>query len=490
MSLYDLTLNEVAGKIKNKEVTIKEVLDDIYSRIEDVEPKVDAYITLTKDLAYKRAEELQERLNNGEDIGVLGGVPIAIKDNICTNGVKTTCASKMLESFTPIYDATVVKKLEEAGAIIVGKTNMDEFAMGSSTETSYFKKTKNPWNLNRVPGGSSGGSAAAVSSDMAFAALGSDTGGSIRQPASYCSVVGLKPTYGLISRFGLIAFASSLDQIGPFTKNVEDAAIMLNVISGHDKLDTTSADIEKIDYTKALVSDVKGKVIGIPTDFITEGISKDVKQAYDNAIDTLKAAGAKIEEIKLEYAKYSLATYYIIATAEASSNLGRYDGIRYGYRAKDFNDLDELYVKSRTEGFGDEVKRRIMLGTYVLSSGYYDAYYKRAQQVRTLIVDNFKKAFEKCDVIMIPTAPNTSFKFGAHNASPLEMYLEDIYTVPVNIAGLPGISVPGGFGKNGMPIGIQFIAKAFDEQNLLQVAYTFEKNTSYIDKKPAIEEGK
>ena len=490
MSLYDLTLNEVAGKIKNKEVTIKEVLDDIYSRIEDVEPKVDAYITLTKDLAYKRAEELQERLNNGEDIGVLGGVPIAIKDNICTNGVKTTCASKMLESFTPIYDATVVKKLEEAGAIIVGKTNMDEFAMGSSTETSYFKKTKNPWNLSRVPGGSSGGSAAAVSSDMAFAALGSDTGGSIRQPASYCSVVGLKPTYGLISRFGLIAFASSLDQIGPFTKNVEDAAIMLNVISGHDKLDTTSADIEKIDYTKALVSDVKGKVIGIPTDFITEGISEDVKQAYDNAIDTLKEAGAKIEEIKLEYAKYSLATYYIIATAEASSNLGRYDGIRYGYRAKDFNDLDELYVKSRTEGFGDEVKRRIMLGTYVLSSGYYDAYYKRAQQVRTLIVENFKKAFEKCDVIMIPTAPNTSFKFGAHNASPLEMYLEDIYTVPVNIAGLPGISVPGGFGKNGMPIGIQFIAKAFDEQNLLQVAYTFEKNTSYIDKKPAIEEGK
>ena len=489
MSLYDLTLNEVAGKIKNKEVTIKEVLDDIYSRIEDVEPKVDAYITLTKDLAYKRAEELQERLNNGEDIGVLGGVPIAIKDNICTNGVKTTCASKMLENFTPIYDATVVKKLEEAGAIIVGKTNMDEFAMGSSTETSYFKKTKNPWNLNRVPGGSSGGSAAAVSSDMAFAALGSDTGGSIRQPASYCSVVGLKPTYGLISRFGLIAFASSLDQIGPFTKNVEDAAIMLNVISGHDKLDTTSADIEKIDYTKALVSDVKGKVIGIPTDFITEGISKDVKQAYDNAIDTLKAAGAKIEEIKLEYAKYSLATYYIIATAEASSNLGRYDGIRYGYRAKDFNDLDELYVKSRTEGFGDEVKRRIILGTYVLSSGYYDAYYKRAQQVRTLIVDNFKKAFEKCDVIMIPTAPNTSFKFGAHNASPLEMYLEDIYTVPVNIAGLPGISVPGGFGENGMPIGIQFIAKAFDEQNLLQVAYSFEKNTSYVDKKPTIEEG-
>ena len=490
MSLYSLTLTEVAKKIKNKEVTIKEVLDDIYSRIEAVEPKVDAYITLTQDLAYKRAEELQQRLDNGEDIGVLGGVPIAIKDNICTNGVKTTCASRMLEDFTPIYDATVIKRLEEAGAIVLGKTNMDEFAMGSSTETSYFKKTKNPWDLARVPGGSSGGSAAAVSAQMAYASLGSDTGGSIRQPASYCSVVGLKPTYGLVSRFGLVAFASSLDQIGPFARTVEDATMMLNVLAGHDKMDTTSANLEKQDYTEALVNDVKGKVIGIPTDFITEGIHADVKAAYDKAIETMKNAGAEIKEITLSYAKYSLATYYIVATAEASSNLGRYDGIRYGHRAEDFNDLEELYRKSRTEGFGPEVKRRIMLGTYVLSSGYYDAYYKRAQQVRTLIVENFKNAFESCDVIMIPTAPNTSFKFGEHSASPLEMYLEDIYTVPVNIAGLPGISVPGGFDSKGLPIGIQFIAKSFDEKNLLQVAYTFEQNTDYHTKEPTIEEGK
>ncbi len=490
MDLYSLTLTEVASKIKNKEVTIKEVLDNIYSRIDDVEPKVDAYITLTRELAYERAEKLQQRLDNGEDIGVLGGVPIAIKDNICTNGVKTTCASKMLENFTPIYDATVIKKLEEAGAIVIGKTNMDEFAMGSSTETSKQKETKNPWDLTRVPGGSSGGSAAAVSAQMAYAALGSDTGGSIRQPASYCSVVGLKPTYGLISRFGLIAFASSLDQIGPFARTVEDAALMLNVIAGHDSLDTTSADLGDKDYTKSLVNDVKGKVIGIPTDFITDGINKDVKAAYDKAIETMKNAGAQIKEITLEYAKYSLATYYIIATAEASSNLGRYDGIRYGHRAADFDDLDDLYRKSRTEGFGDEVKRRIMLGTYVLSSGYYDAYYKRAQQVRTLIVENFRKAFEECDVIMIPTAPNTSFKFGAHDASPLEMYLEDIYTVPVNIAGLPGISVPGGFDSEGMPIGIQFIANAFDENNLIQAAYTFEQNTDYHKKVPTIEEGK
>lgn len=490
MDLYSLTLTEVANKIRNKEVTIKDVLDDIYSRIDEVEPKVDAYITLTQKKAYERAEKLQQKLDNGEDIGVLGGVPIAIKDNICTNGVKTTCASKMLENHTPIYDATVIKKLEDAGAIVIGKTNMDEFAMGSSTETSYFKKTKNPWDLTRVPGGSSGGSAAAVSAQMAYASLGSDTGGSIRQPASYCSVVGLKPTYGLVSRFGLVAFASSLDQIGPFARTVEDAALMLDVISGHDKMDTTSANLEKQNYSEALVNDVKGKVIGIPTDFITDGINKEVKEAYDKAIETLKSAGAEIKEITLEYAKYSLATYYIIATAEASSNLGRYDGIRYGYRTQDFSDLEELYRKTRTEGFGAEVKRRIMLGTYVLSSGYYDAYYKRAQQVRTLIVENFKKAFDSCDVIMIPTAPNTSFKFGAHNASPLEMYLEDIYTVPVNMAGLPGISVPGGFDSNGMPIGIQFIAKAFDEKNLLQVAYAFEQNTTYHKEMPKIEEGK
>ena len=486
MELYSKTLSEIAKDIKNKKITIKEVLDSVYKRIEEVEPKVGAYITLTKKEAYKRAEKLQEKLDNGEDIGLLGGVPIAIKDNICTKNVKTTCASKMLENFEPIYNATVIEKLEDAGAIMIGKTNMDEFAMGSSTETSYFKKTANPWDVERVPGGSSGGSAACVSADMAYAALGSDTGGSIRQPASYCSVVGLKPTYGLISRYGLIAFASSLDQIGPFGKTVEDAAIMLNVIAGHDKKDTTSADLEKKDYTKSLVNDVKGMKIGVPSSFVNDGINKDVKEAYDNSVNTLKELGAEIVDVKLEYAKYSLATYYIIATAEASSNLGRYDGIRYGHRAKEFSDLIDLYTKSRTEGFGDEVKRRIMLGTYVLSSGYYDAYYKRAQQVRTLIVEDFKKTFESCDAIMIPTAPNTSFKMGEHSTNPLEMYLEDIFTVPVNIAGLPAISIPGGFASNGMPIGLQFITKAFDEEKLLQIAYTYEQNTEFSKKKPNI----
>ena len=486
MELYSLTVSEIARKIKEKEITIKEVLDSVYNRIENVEEKVSAYVTLTKEQAYNRATKLQERLDNGEDIGIMGGVPIAIKDNICTNGIKTTCSSKMLENFVPFYDATVIEKLEDAGAIIIGKTNMDEFAMGSSTENSAIKKTKNPWDLERVPGGSSGGSAAAVACDIAPCALGTDTGGSIRQPASFCNVVGLKPTYGLVSRYGIVAYASSLDQVGPLTKSVEDAAILLNVIAGKDEKDTTSADIPKKDYLKSIKDDIKGKKIGVPTEFISDGINKDVKKAYEENLNTLKELGAEIIEIKLDYAKYSLPTYYIIATAEASSNLGRYDGIRYGHRAKDFSSLDELYVKSRTEGFGDEVKRRIMLGTYVLSSGYYDAYYKRGQKVRTLIIDDFKKAFEKCDVIAIPTTPNTSFKFGEKTSNPLEMYLEDIYTVPVNIAGLPGISVPGGFDKNGMPIGMQFISKAFDEENLLQVAYTFEKNTGFNMKKPNV----
>ena len=486
MELYNLTISEIAKKIKEKSVSIKEVLDSVYSRIDNVDNKIGAYITLTKENAYKKAEMLQKRLDDGEDIGVLGGVPIGIKDNICTNGVKTTCASRMLEDFVPFYDATVIEKLEKSGAIILGKLNMDEFAMGSSTETSYIKKTKNPWDTARVPGGSSGGSAAAVAADMAFATLGTDTGGSIRQPASFCGVVGLKPTYGLVSRYGVVAFASSLDQVGPITKSVEDAAIMLNVIAGHDKKDTTSAQLESVDYKEGLVNDIKGKKIGILSDFIEEGVNAEVKNAYKEAIKTLENAGASIVNISLDYIKYSLPTYYIIATAEASSNLGRYDGIRYGHRALEFNDLDELYVKSRTEGFGEEVKRRILLGTYVLSSGYYDAYYKRAQKVRTLIINDFKEAFKKCDAIVIPTTPNTAFKFGEKTKNPIEMYLEDIYTVPVNIAGLPGISVPSGSDKNGMPIGMQFISKAFDEKNLLQIAYTFEQNTNFYGKKPNV----
>ena len=486
MELYSLSLKEIASKIKNKEVTIKEVLDSVYGRIENVENKVDAYVTLNQKEAYKRAEKLQERLENGENIGLLGGVPIAIKDNICTKGIKTTCASRMLENFVPVYDATVIEMLESEGAIILGKTNMDEFAMGSSTESSYIKKTRNPWNIEHVPGGSSGGSAVAVSTGMAYAALGSDTGGSIRQPASYCSVVGLKPTYGLVSRFGLVAYASSLDQIGPFGRSVEDTALMLNVIAGHDSKDTTSANIEKKDYTKALINSVKNMNIGVPDEFVKNGLQDEVKSAYEQGISSLEKLGANIIHINLDYAKYSLATYYIIATAEASSNLGRYDGIRYGHRAENFDDLIDLYKNSRTEGFGAEVKRRIMLGTYVLSSGYYDAYYKRAQCVRTLIVEDFKKALSKCDAIVIPTAPHTAFKFGEKSNDPLEMYLEDIYTVPVNIAGLPGISIPAGFDKVGMPIGIQFISNYFDEERLLQIAYTFEQNTDYHKKIPNI----
>lgn len=486
MELYEFKLSEISKKIKNKEVSIKDVLDSVYLRIENIDKIVGGYITLTQDSAYIKAKYLQEKLDNGEDIGILGGVPIAIKDNICMDGVKTTCASKMLEDFVPIYNATVIEKLEEAGAIIIGKTNMDEFAMGSSTETSYIKKTTNPWDKNKVPGGSSGGSAAIVSADMAYATLGSDTGGSIRQPAAYCSVVGLKPTYGLVSRYGLIAFASSLDQIGPLAKSVEDAAILLNVIAGPDKKDTTCAKLAKKDYTKALQNDIKGINIGVPLTFINSGIDEDISVSHTNAINKLKELGANIYQINLDYAKYSLAVYYIIATAEASSNLGRYDGIKYGYRAKEYNDLDSLYVNTRTEGFGEEVKTRIMLGTYVLSSGYYDAYYKRAQSVRTLIIQDFKKAFEKCDAICIPTVPHTAFGFGEKTQDPLQMYLEDIFTVAVNIAGLPAISVPGGFDRNNMPIGIQFISAAFNEETLLKIAYTFEQNTGFNNKKPNI----
>ena len=485
--MYELTLHEIRDKIKNKEVKIVDVVNDIYNRIEKVEPKIEAFVSLDKESALKRAEMLQEKLDNGEDIGILGGVPIAIKDNICIDGTKTTCSSRMLEDFVAPYTATVVNKLLDAGAIIIGKTNMDEFAMGSSTATSYFKKTKNPWDTKRVPGGSSGGSAASVASDMAFASLGSDTGGSIRQPASYCSVVGMKPTYGTVSRFGLIAFASSLDQIGPFTKDIEDMAIMLNVITGKDKMDTTSVDVEYPDYTEALGKSIEGKTIGIPTKFFGEGLNEEVKERFEEAIEVYKKLGANIKEIDLDYAKYALATYYIISTAEASSNLARFDGIRYGHRAEDFDDLIDLYKKSRTEGFGTEVKRRIMLGTYVLSSGYYDAYYKRAGQVRTLIIEDFKKAFKDVDVIALPTAPNVSFKFGEKTENPLEMYLEDIFTVPVNIAGLPGISIPCGFTETlKMPVGLQLIGNLFEEEKILTFADAFEKNTEHHLRKPEI----
>jgi len=424
----------------------------------------------------QRAEELDKNID--ED-NLLYGIPIALKDNIVTKGIKTTCASHILENFIPVYDAFVVELINKNNMIILGKLNMDEFAMGGSTEYSYFKKTKNPWNLNKVPGGSSGGSAAAVAANMVPWALGSDTGGSIRQPASFCGVVGLKPTYGLVSRYGLVAFASSLDQIGPITKDVTDSAMLLNIIAGHDERDTTSEDMPKKDYTKCLKNDVKGLKIGVPKEFFAEGINQEVKETLEKTIQEYKNMGAEVEEFSLDIAQYSLATYYIIACAEASSNLGRFDGIRYGYRTPEFKNLKELYKKSRTEGFGDEVKRRIILGTYVLSSGYYDAYYKKAQQVRTLVMNEFNKAFEKYDVILTPTSPTVAFDIGAKSSNPLEMYLSDICTVSVNIAGLPGISVPCGVDSQGMPIGVQLIGNKFCEETILNAAYTLEQKIKF-----------
>ena len=477
MDITKLTVHELQEKIKNKELTSREIVEAYNKKIEEKEKDIQAFVTTLGEDALTKAEEIDNRRANGETLGEFAGIPIGIKDNICTKGVKTTCSSKMLENFVSPYDATVMEKLNKENVINLGKLNMDEFAMGGSTEHSYFKTTKNPYNLNKVPGGSSGGSAAAVSAGMVPWALGSDTGGSIRQPASFCGVVGLKPTYGLVSRYGLVAFASSLDQIGPITKDVYDSALLLNIIAGHDKKDTTSVEKEKIDYTKCLKNDVKGLKIGVPKEFFAEGINKEVKEALEKAMEKYKQLGAIVEEISLDVAKYSLATYYIIACAEASSNLGRFDGIRYGHRAKEVSNLKELYKKSRSEGFGPEVKRRIILGTYVLSSGYYDAYYKKAQQVRTLVMQEFDKAFEKYDVILTPTSPTVAFDIGSKTSNPLEMYLSDICTVSVNIAGLPGISIPCGVDKEGMPIGMQLIGNKFAEETILNAAYTFEQAT-------------
>ena len=479
MDITELTVHELQEKLKNKEVTVKEITKAYIDRINEKEKDVQAFVTTLTEEATKNAEEIQNRIENGEIKGELAGIPIGIKDNICTRGIKTTCSSKMLENFVSPYDATVMEKINNENMINLGKLNMDEFAMGGSTEHSYFKKTRNPWNLNKVPGGSSGGSAAAVASNMVPWALGSDTGGSIRQPASFCGVVGLKPTYGLVSRYGLVAFASSLDQIGPITKDVQDAAMLLDIIAGHDEKDTTSRDIEKVDYIKALKNDVKGLKIGVPKEFFGEGINEEVKENLQKAIETYKELGAEVEEFSLDIAKYALATYYIIACAEASSNLGRFDGIRYTYRTKEFKNLKELYKKSRSEGFGPEVKRRIILGTYVLSSGYYDAYYKKAQQVRTLVMNEFNKAFEKYDVILTPTSPTVAFDIGSKTSKPLEMYLTDICTVSINIAGLPAISIPCGVDKEGMPVGMQLIGNKFCEETILNAAYTFEQKIKF-----------
>ena len=475
MDITELTVHELQDKLKSKELTIPQITKAYIDKINEKEKDVQAFITILSEEAEKQAEELQNKVEKGEVEGKFVGIPIGIKDNICTKGIKTTCASKMLENFVSPYDATVMKKVNAENMIDLGKLNMDEFAMGGSTEYSYFKKTKNPWNLNKVPGGSSGGSAAAVAAKMVPWALGSDTGGSIRQPASFCGVVGLKPTYGLVSRFGLVAFASSLDQIGPITKDVRDSAMLLNIIAGHDEMDSTSVDREKIDYTKCLEKDIKGLKIAVPKEFFGEGINEEVKASLEKAIEKYKELGAEIHEISLDIAEYSLASYYIIACAEASSNLGRFDGIRYTYRAKDAKNLKEIYKKSRSEGFGPEVKRRIILGTYVLSSGYYDAYYKKAQKVRTLVMNEFNKAFENCDVILTPTSPTVAFDIGSKSNNPLEMYLADICTVSVNIAGLPAISVPCGFDKEGMPIGMQLIGNKFKEETILNAAYQFEQ---------------
>ncbi len=482
MDITKLTVHELKQKLDNKEITIPEIVSAYINRINEKEKDVQAFITTSENEALEKAKEIQEKKEKGEITKQYAGIPIGIKDNICTKGTKTTCASKMLENFISPYNATVIEKLENENLISLGKLNMDEFAMGGSTEYSYFKKTRNPWNLNKVPGGSSGGSAAAVASDTVPWALGSDTGGSIRQPASFCGVVGLKPTYGLVSRYGLVAFASSLDQIGPITKDVEDCAILLNMITGHDEKDTTSIEMEKIDYTKSLKKDIKGIKIGVPKEFFGEGINQEVKDVLQKSIQKYKELGAEIEEFSLDIAQYALATYYIIACAEASSNLGRFDGIRYGYRTKEYSNLRELYKKSRSEGFGSEVKRRIILGTYVLSSGYYDAYYKKAQQVRTLVMNEFNKAFEKYDIILTPTSPTVSFDLGSKSENPLEMYLSDICTVSVNIAGVPAISIPCGVNSENMPIGMQLIGNKFCEEKILNVAYAFEQNLNFREK--------
>ena len=479
MEIIDLTVHELQEKLKNKEITVEEITKAYVDRIKEKEGDVQAFVNTLTDEALEQSKVIQKDIEDGKATGDFAGIPIGIKDNMCTKGVKTTCSSKMLENFVAPYDATVVEKLNAEHLIDLGKLNMDEFAMGASTEYSAFKKTRNPWNLNTVPGGSSGGSAAAVAAGMVPWALGSDTGGSIRQPASFCGVVGLKPTYGLVSRFGLVAFASSLDQIGPITKDVKDSAMLLNLIAGHDEKDTTSENIPKKDYTKALKGDVKGLKIGIPKQYYGEGINPEVKEKLEEAIETYKKLGAIVEEFSLDIADYALATYYIIACAEASSNLGRFDGIRYGYRTTNYESLKDIYKNSRSEGFGPEVKRRIILGTYVLSSGYYDAYYKKAQQVRTLVKKEFDEAFNKYDVLLTPTSPTVAFEIGTKSSNPLEMYLADICTVPVNIAGLPGISVPCGVDSKGMPIGMQLIGNRFEEEKILNAAYTFEQEIKF-----------
>lgn len=480
MELFDLTAHELKELLNSKKISAPELTQVFFDRIDRVESDVKAYITICKEEALNEAACVQKKIEKGELTSNLAGIPVAIKDNMCTEGLVTTCASRMLENFNPPYNATVVDALKNAGTVLLGKLNMDEFAMGGSTEHSYFKKTSNPWDLSRVPGGSSGGAAASVAAGETAFSLGSDTGGSIRQPAMFCGVVGMKPTYGTISRYGLVAFASSLDQIGPLTKDVTDCANVLNAICGYDSKDTTSVDTKYPDYTKSLVNDIKGMKIGVPKEFIhSEGLKNDIRDSVLAALEQMKKLGATVEEFDFPINEYAIPAYYIIACAEASSNLARYDGIKYGYRADKFDNLLDLYKQSRSEGFGTEVQRRIMLGTYALSSGYYDAYYKKALQVRSIIHQQYMNAFSKYDLIAGPVSPSGAFKFGEKTENPLEMYLVDMFTVAVNIAGLPGASIPCGFDSNGVPNGIQLIGKPFDEGTIIRAGYTYEQNTEW-----------
>ncbi|MCM3444513.1 Asp-tRNA(Asn)/Glu-tRNA(Gln) amidotransferase subunit GatA [Metabacillus halosaccharovorans] len=485
MALFDHKISELKELLHKKEITVSDLVDESYQRIQAVDDKVGAFLALNEENARSYAKELDEALDSRNEFGLLFGMPIGVKDNIVTKGLRTTCASKILENFDPIYDATVVKHLQNAEAVTIGKLNMDEFAMGSSTENSGYKPTRNPWNLETVPGGSSGGSAAAVAAGEVPFSLGSDTGGSIRQPASFCGVVGLKPTYGRVSRFGLVAFASSLDQIGPITRTVEDNAFLLQAISGVDEMDSTSANVEVPDFLSSLTGDVKGLKIAVPKEYLGEGVNEEVKQSVLDSLKVLEGLGATWEEVSLPHSKYALATYYLLSSSEASANLSRFDGVRYGYRSDNAENLLELYKQSRAEGFGNEVKRRIMLGTFALSSGYYDAYYKKAQKVRTLIKKDFEDVFEKYDVIIGPTTPTPAFKIGENVKDPLTMYANDILTIPVNLAGVPGISVPCGL-SNGLPLGLQIIGKHFDESTIYRVAHAFEQATEQHKAKPEL----
>lgn len=479
-----MTIEKSNGAIDKGEITPSDLTNDVLKRISSVEEKIRAYVTVNSEDALIQAKAAGERLKQGGK-QALTGIPIAVKDNICTEGIRTTCSSKILENFIPPYESSVTEKIKESGYILIGKTNLDEFAMGSSTENSAFGSTRNPWDISRVPGGSSGGSAAAVAADMCIAALGSDTGGSIRQPAAFCGVVGLKPTYGRVSRYGLVAFASSLDQIGPITKTVKDSAILLNIISGYDPYDSTSANLPVPDYTSVLGESIKGLKIGIPKEFFAKGLDSEVEDSVKKAIKELESLGALPVEISLPHTGYAVAVYYILATSEASSNLARYDGVKYGLRVEG-EDLLDMYMKTREAGFGAEVKRRIILGTYALSSGYYDAYYKKAQQVRTLIKQDFDKAFEKVDAIVTPTTPTPAFKAGEKTDDPLQMYLADIFTISVNLAGVPGISIPCGFTSNNLPVGLQIIGKQFDEETILKISYAYEQSTDWHKKKPKL----